>query len=98
MELNTTSDLRARLQQLHQQTAETPLFNPVFQLGHDISRELENGALTLGDIGSLVSDFYHEALNSRSRRLQQLLSPVEDADNLLRWRAILDQSEGCSGG
>ena len=94
MELNTTSDLRARLQQLHQQTAETPLFNPVFQLGHDISRELENGALTLGDIGSLVSDFYHEALNSRSRRLQQLLSPVEDADNLLRWRAILDQSEG----
>lgn len=58
MDLSTISDLRARLQHLHLQTADTPLFNPVFQLGHDISRQLEGGKLTLADMGALVDDLF----------------------------------------
>ena len=40
-------DLRARLRKLHERTAETPLFNPVFQLGLELSRELEGHKLSL---------------------------------------------------
>jgi len=43
--------LDQRLQELHVRTAETPLFNPVFQLGLELSRELESGQLSLGRIG-----------------------------------------------
>jgi phosphoenolpyruvate carboxylase len=46
----TVSGLRERLRQLHARTAETPLFNPVFQLSHDLSRELDSGALDLAAI------------------------------------------------
>lgn len=94
MDLSTTSNLRARLRQLHLQTAETPLFNPVFQLGHDISRQLEGGQLSLAHLAALVDDLSQEALNSRSRHLNQLLSPMEETENLQRWQAILAKVAG----
>ncbi|MFM8542966.1 MAG: phosphoenolpyruvate carboxylase, partial [Chakrabartia sp.] len=97
MDLSTISDLRARLQHLHLQTADTPLFNPVFQLGHDLSRKLEGGQLTLADMAALVDDLFHEALNSRALRLHRLLSPMEASENLLKWRSILDRVEGDFG-
>ncbi len=94
MDLSTTSNLRARLRQLHLQTAETPLFNPVFQLGHDISRQLEGGRLSLAHLAALVDDLSQEALNSRSRHLNHLLGPMEETENLRRWQAILAKAEG----
>ena len=33
--------LHARLQELHPRTAETPLFNPVFQLSLELSRRID---------------------------------------------------------
>ena len=45
--MKSNQDLRDRLQELHALTAQTPLFNPVFQLSLDISRELEGGAIDL---------------------------------------------------
>jgi phosphoenolpyruvate carboxylase len=47
--MKTVAKLRDRLRKLHERTAETPLFNPVFQLSHDLSRELENAG-TLDDM------------------------------------------------
>ena len=41
--MKTVTDLRQRMQELHLRTAETPLYNPVFQLSHDLSRTLEDG-------------------------------------------------------
>lgn len=90
--MKTPADLRARLQQLHQHTAETPLFNPVFQLGHDLSRQLESGAMTLADIDQLVSDLYGEALHSRAERLHHLLAPLAQDENAQRWRDRLAQA------
>ena len=42
----SVADLDRRLQELHVHTTETPLFNPVFQLGLELSRQLESGALS----------------------------------------------------
>ena len=90
--MNTNQALRDRLQELHSLTKQTPLFNPVFQLGLDVSRELESGALTLGAVGGLVSDLDCEALQSRAKRIGRLLAPVRVDENLERLREIASAS------
>ena len=44
------AQLLERLRELAQLTAQTPLYNPVFQLSHELSRELERGDIALEDI------------------------------------------------
>ena len=91
-ELKTNADMRARLQKLHELTAQTPLFNPVFQLSLDISRSLEGGASNLRHLSELVSDLECDALQSRAHKLNHLLAPVAVADNLNRFRAAIEAS------
>ena len=73
--------LEQRLQQLHPLTVQTPLFNPVFQLGHELSRRLEDGSLTLAALDSLVAELECESLQARSRRLVRMLGPVAPQAN-----------------
>ncbi len=91
---DTTSALRDRLQALHPRTAETPLFNPVFQLSLDLSRELESGRNTLGTVATLVSDLECEALQSRAGRLHRLLAPVSIDANASAFHAIVAATAG----
>ncbi len=88
----SANDLRQRLQELHRHTAETPLFNPVFQMGLDISRKIESGESTLDDIEALVAELECEALQSRAKRLNRLLSPVGPSANLA---AVTQLFEAC---
>ena len=90
--MKTNQALRGRLQELHALTAQTPLFNPVFQLSLDISRELEGGVIDLAAIGTLVSDLDCEALQSRAKRVGRLLAPVALDENLERLREVADAS------
>jgi phosphoenolpyruvate carboxylase len=90
--MKTNADLRDRLKDLHKLTAQTPLFNPVFQLSIDVSRELEGGTTDLDGIGALVSDLECEALQSRAQRLHRLVAPVAPADNLAAFRKIVEAS------
>ncbi|MDE2435866.1 MAG: phosphoenolpyruvate carboxylase [Sphingomonadales bacterium] len=84
--MSLSARLEARLQDLHARTAETPLFNPVFQLGLELSREIESGALGLGDVEALVSELECEGLLARATRLNRLLAPIEPAENEARLR------------
>ena len=79
--MKNVHELEERLQLLHLRTAETPLFNPVFQLGLEISRELESGAMTLDAVDALVSELECEGLQARARRLHRLASPLDLAAN-----------------
>ncbi len=90
--MSAADPLRDRLQELHKLTAQTPLFNPVFQLGLDISRDLESGKTDLKAVSALVADLECEALQSRARRLQHLLSPVGLDDNRAVFADIVEQS------
>jgi phosphoenolpyruvate carboxylase len=81
-------ELSARLQALHARTIETPLFNPVFQLSLELSRELESGAMTLADAGALVAELECESLQSRAAKLVHLLSPMALQDNLAALRGL----------
>ena len=80
--------LTHRLQVLHQRTAETPLFNPVFQLGLELSRRLEDGELTLDGVEALVAELEAEGLAARARRLRHLVGPTEPTANEARVAAL----------
>ena len=88
----TTAPLRARLQDLHKLTTETPLFNPVFQLSLDVSRDLEGGNVDLSGIAAMVTELECEALQSRATRLHRLLAPVDKAENQAAFRALVKDS------
>src|SRR5687767_13316999 len=67
-------ELLQRLRELAQRTAETPLYNPVFQLSHEISRKLEQGDIRLDEVARWVDELYAASLDSRAARLARLLA------------------------
>ncbi len=72
--MKTAADLEERLGSLHQQTRETPLFNPVFQLSLDLSRLIEAGTLDFTALESLVAELECESMKTRAGRLRALLA------------------------
>ncbi|GGC06201.1 hypothetical protein GCM10011494_26050 [Novosphingobium endophyticum] len=88
--LRTVQDLEERLRELHKLTAQTPLYNPVFQLGLELSRKLENGEMSLDDIEALVAEMDCEGLRARAARIDRLLTPVPVADNDARIDAAAE--------
>ena len=89
--MKTVGDLVERLQEHHRRTQETPLFNPVFQLGLDLSRALEDGLIDLDAVEALVAELECESMQSRAARLRRLVAPVEPAAN---ERALADCLQG----
>ena len=76
--MRSVADLLARLQELHERTAETPLFNPVFQLSLDLSRLIERGELSLDDCAGLIAELECHALQSRAARLRRMARPGDE--------------------
>ncbi len=93
LEFSTVDDLLQRLQELHVRTRETPLFNPVFQLGLDISRALEAGTTNLDKLASLVEELECESLQARASRLQRSLAPVAIKENEAKLKEVLASTD-----
>jgi phosphoenolpyruvate carboxylase len=89
----SVADLEGRLKELHAHTAETPLFNPVFQLGLELSRQLESGLLSLDEVDSLVAELECEGLRARAARLHRLVSPLDPAANEQSLRALAEEED-----
>ncbi len=88
--MTITAALETRLQELHLRTAETPLFNPVFQLGLELSRKIETGEMPLDAVEALVAELECDGLQTRAARLSRLIAPVDPADNAARLTALAD--------
>ena len=71
------AELDARLQALHSRTAETPLFNPVFQVSLELSRQIESDELPLSEVANLVAELECEGLLARAKRLERLVAPLD---------------------
>jgi phosphoenolpyruvate carboxylase len=80
--MSLAAELSERLQALHPRTAETPLFNPVFQLSLELSRRIESGELSLKDVAALVAELECDALLARAGRLERLVAPVDNQANI----------------
>lgn len=83
-------ELLQRLRELAQRTAETPLYNPVFQLSHEISRRLEAGDIDLDGIEAWIEQLYALSLDSRASRLARMLDSggeAAPADDFAAFRA-----------
>ncbi|XUU61902.1 phosphoenolpyruvate carboxylase [Erythrobacter sp. HA6-11] len=91
--MKNIADLIDRLRELHQRTRETPLFNPVFQLGLDLSRELEAGEIDLDRLEAIVAELECESLKSRATRLRRLVSPVTPERNAKALAATLKSED-----
>jgi phosphoenolpyruvate carboxylase len=79
--VKTVEELTRTLEALHAHTEETPLFNPVFQLALDLSRQIERGELTLDDCEGLIAELECDALKSRAEHLRGLVAPVSREEN-----------------
>lgn len=71
----TLEKLARRLSELHERTQQTPLFNPVFQLAHELSRELEADTVPLTDFDRLIGELETYSLDNRADRLRELIDP-----------------------
>ncbi len=91
--MTAVADLEARLQELHKRTAETPLFNPVFQLGLELSRKLESGEMSLDDIERLVAEMECEGLRARAARLDRLVGPIPPEENVTRLQNFASEED-----
>ena len=87
--LTSVAHLSERLQELHARTRETPLFNPVFQLGLDLSRSLEGGVMDLDAMEALVEEMECIGLQARAGRLGRLVSPVAPDANHKAIESVL---------
>ncbi len=94
--MKTVADLIERLQEQHARTRETPLFNPVFQLGLDLSRALEANELNLGAIENMVAELECESMQSRATRLRRLVAPVAPERNRAALSASLSAPDFAS--
>ncbi len=88
--MTLAATLEARLQELHLRTAQTPLFNPVFQLGLELSRKIETGEMPLSALEALVAELECDGLKTRATRLTRLVAPVDAAQNEARLVALVD--------
>ena len=79
--MRDVAELVDRLGEHHRRTKETPLFNPVFQLSLDLSRELERGELTLAQCEDLITELERWAMANRAERLRCMAAPIEKKKN-----------------
>jgi len=90
--MRSVSDLLERLKANHAHTRETPLFNPVFQLSLDVSRELEADGIDLDGIEAMVAELECDAMQNRAGRLRALVAPVAINENLSGFEENLVQA------
>ncbi|MBV7256272.1 phosphoenolpyruvate carboxylase [Pacificimonas sp. WHA3] len=77
MNLDAAS-LNTRLGDLYDRTRETPLFNPVAQLGFELSRALEEGTIDLGALSAAIDAMSAAAFSDRADRLHAFVRPDPD--------------------
>ncbi|MCP5433648.1 MAG: phosphoenolpyruvate carboxylase [Alphaproteobacteria bacterium] len=79
-----------RLAELDRLIDQDPLFNPVGQLGFEISRDLESGDLGLDEVIDAVHALEGEALGQRAARVGRFWGPVGEDANFSRIDALLE--------
>lgn len=75
------TNLTSRLGELYNHTSESPMSNPVAQLGFELSRKLEADDINLGQYAAAIEDLERGAFARRAGILHEKLSPTNEAEN-----------------
>lgn len=81
--------LREALARHHRLTSQTPLFNPVGQLGFDLSRDLEAERISLTGIETLARQLEASAFHARAAQRHAFLAPVGIEANTARFADLV---------
>ncbi|MEM8918167.1 MAG: phosphoenolpyruvate carboxylase [Pseudomonadota bacterium] len=84
--------LTDRLKSLYAHTGQSPMSNPVFQLGFELSRELEGDELDLPGFEATIRNLERDAFRRRARHLTGLIGPVDPASNRKKIRTLARNS------
>ena len=88
--------LTDRLKSLYAHTGASPMSNPVFQLGFELSRELEGNSLDLASFDATIRNLERDAFRRRARHLKGLIGPIDLAANRKKIRGLARNSAGGS--
>ena len=92
MKSKNIPDLMSRLNALYAHTNESPMSNPVAQLGFELSRKLEARSADLEDFEATINKFERDAFRRRARHLNYLVGPTDEAANRRQIRQLVKLS------
>lgn len=84
--------LTDRLKSLYAHTGESPMSNPVFQLGFELSRELEGESLDLAGFEATIRNLERDAFRRRAKHLNGLIGPIDPGANRKKIRSLARKS------
>ncbi len=88
-------ELLERLEDLRRARRANPAFNPIWQLGSDLSFAIEEGRLARDDLGTFVDGLLERSLAERGAWMRAMLAPVQADENTARLdRLVADMSAG----
>lgn len=88
-------ELLARLEALRGVRRDNPAFNPIWQLGSDLSFAIEEGRLARDNLGLFVNALLERSLAERGAWMRAMLTPVGTGENAARLdRLVADMSAG----
>jgi phosphoenolpyruvate carboxylase len=82
--------LREQLRQLRTQIPDQPNLNPIVNVAFDISRRLESGSVSMGDLRGLAARLMDRACTQRARRLRSRIGYTDHAATLKDFMAGVD--------
>lgn len=94
--INPIPGLTDRLKTLYAHTSESPMSNPVAQMGFELSRTLEAGETNLDDFEATIHGFERDAFRRRAKYLNHLIGPIDKSANQKKIRKLAKPSKGDS--
>ena len=87
--------LLARLAELRRVRQANPAFNPIWQLGSDLSFAIEERRLARDDLGAFVDALLERSLAERGAWMREMLAPLDVDENAARLdRLVAEMSAG----
>lgn len=90
-------DLRNELKRLREQIPDNPSLNPILNVAFGLSRELESGSVTFGDMKALASGLMDRACVRRARNLRQRIGYVDQATTQKDFMSYVERSADEAG-
>ena len=91
------TELINELKRLRTQIPDNPSLNPILNVGFDLSRRLESGAVSFDEVRGLAGRLMDRACVRRARRLREKIGYVDQATTLKDFTAYVEKTANETG-